>query len=129
MIINDKRALAYIAEVTDISPIEGADNIELAGVLGWKVIVKKGEFNIGDKAIYFEIDSKVPQDDERFAFLEKKKFKMRPVGLDTLAAAMDENKDTIEKNIEPYLIQKDFIVKTSKGRTLTNKGLNYLASV
>lgn len=81
MIINDKRALAYIAEVTDISPIEGADNIELAGVLGWKVIVKKGEFNIGDKAIYFEIDSKVPQDDERFAFLEKKKFKIKTMKL------------------------------------------------
>lgn len=81
MIINDKRALAYIAEVTDISSIEGADNIELAGVLGWKVIVKKEEFNIGDKAIYFEIDSKVPQDDERFAFLEKKKFKIKTMKL------------------------------------------------
>lgn len=81
MIINDKRALAYITEVTGISPIEGANNIELAGVLGWKVIVKKGEFNIGDKAIYFEIDSKVPQDDERFAFLEKKKFKIKTMKL------------------------------------------------
>ena len=45
MIINDKRALAYIQHVTNIRPIEGADNIEQCNVLGWNLICKKGEFH------------------------------------------------------------------------------------
>ena len=54
---NGKRMLAYIVQVDDITSIEGADNIELARVGGWSLIVKKQEFNIGDMAVFFEIDS------------------------------------------------------------------------
>lgn len=44
MLINEKRALAYTARITDITPIEGADSIELVHVLGWTCIAKIGEF-------------------------------------------------------------------------------------
>ena len=78
---NGERALCYPVIIEEILPIEGADNIALARVLGWHVIVKKTEFAVGDKAIYFEIDSKVPADDERFAFLEKKKYSIKTMKL------------------------------------------------
>lgn len=54
------RKLASIRKIANILPIEGADAIEVAVVDGWKVVVKKGEYNIGDSAIYLEIDSWVP---------------------------------------------------------------------
>lgn len=71
------RALAYIVNIDDVQPIAGADNIALATVRGWKVVIKKDEFNIGDMAVYFEIDSKVNPDDERFAFMERKGYKVK----------------------------------------------------
>ena len=47
------------------------------------------------------------------------KFGGGPVGLDTLAAAIGEERDTIEDVIEPYLIQKGFLNRTPRGRTAT----------
>lgn len=47
------------------------------------------------------------------------KFSGGPVGLDTLAAAIGEEKDTIEDVIEPYLIQKGFLNRTPRGRVAT----------
>lgn len=55
------RKMATIRTITDIQPIDGADNIDVAIVDGWKVVVKKGEFNIGDDIVYLEIDSWVPE--------------------------------------------------------------------
>lgn len=81
MIINNKRALSYIVKIDDIKPIYGADNISLAYVMGWRVIVKNDEFNIGDKAVFFEIDSKVPSDDIRFEFLAERKFAIKTMKL------------------------------------------------
>lgn len=78
---NKERALAHVEKIEWIRPIEGADNIELIGVLGWVCIAKKGEFNVGDMAIYIEIDSKCPETDERFAFLANKKFKVKTMKL------------------------------------------------
>ena len=64
------RKLASIAEITYIKPIEGADAIECAIVNGgWPVVVKKGEYKVGDVAIYLEIDSWVPH--ELAPFLSK----------------------------------------------------------
>lgn len=76
-----ERALAHIEKVEWIKPIEGADNIELIGVLGWVCIAKIGEFNVGDKCVYIEIDSLVPSTDERFKFLEPKGFKVKTMKL------------------------------------------------
>lgn len=57
-----------------IEPIEGADHIELAHVLGWQCVVNKGQFKAGDLAVYFEIDSFLPVRKE-FEFLRKNCFK------------------------------------------------------
>lgn len=80
MIINEKRALAYTAKIEWVKPIEGADNIELVGVLGWTCIAKIGEFREGDQCVYFEIDSKVPAADWS-AFLESKHYKIKTMKL------------------------------------------------
>ena len=72
-----KRALAYIAEIDEIRPIPNYDRVEHARIKGWWVIVKKDEFKAGDKAVYFEVDSKVPSNDERFSFLESKHYKIK----------------------------------------------------
>lgn len=80
MIVDGKRALAYTVEVDIVDPIEGADNIALATVGGWKVIVKKNEFVPGDLAVFFEIDSKLPEE-ERYAFMERKHYKVKTMKL------------------------------------------------
>lgn len=80
MIINNKRALAYIQHVTNIRPIDGADNIEQCNVLGWNLICKKSEFHEGDPCVYIEIDSKVPEREE-FEFLRAKGFKVKTMKL------------------------------------------------
>ena len=72
-----KRALAYITEIDELKPIPNYDRVEHARIKGWWTIVKKEEFQVGDKAIYFEVDSKVPSDDERFSFLENKHYKIK----------------------------------------------------
>lgn len=51
------RKLATIQRIHNIRPIEGADRIVVADVLGWSVVVGKDEFKVGDLAVYFEIDS------------------------------------------------------------------------
>lgn len=80
MIINDKRALAWVGEINDIQPIPGYDRVEYAGVLGWHCIVSKEDnFKIGDKVVYFEIDSKVPEDNPAFEFLKKRDFKVKTI--------------------------------------------------
>ena len=81
MIINDVRALAYTTHIVWVRPIAGADNIELVGVLGWTCIAKKGEFREGDLCVYFEIDSKLPENKEWCAFLANKKFKVKTMKL------------------------------------------------
>ena len=70
------RTLATIQKIADLQPIEGRDRIELASVLGWRVIVKKDEFKIGDLCVYIEIDSVLPEKEE-FEFLRSKKFRIR----------------------------------------------------
>ena len=65
------RKLATIRKIDSLQPIEGADAIECAVVGGWKVVVKKGEYNAGDLAVYCEIDSWIPT--ELASFLSKGK--------------------------------------------------------
>lgn len=72
----NQRELVYAVRVTDITPIEGADKVELAHVNGWHVMVRKDIYKVGDLAIYFEIDSKVPAT-EPFEFLSKYKYHVK----------------------------------------------------
>lgn len=65
------RKLATIRVISQLKPINGADLIEVAVIDGWEVVIKKGEFNIGDLCIYFEIDSWIPH--ELAPFLSKGK--------------------------------------------------------
>lgn len=66
-----ERKLATIQKIKDINPIPNADQIEVVSVNGWRVVSKKGEFNVNSLCVYFEIDSFLPIDDNRFSFLEK----------------------------------------------------------
>ena len=78
MIINDKRALAYTVTVDEIREIPGYDRVEHARVGGWWIIIAKADnINVGDMCVYFEVDSRVPATDERFAFLEKRNYKVK----------------------------------------------------
>ena len=54
------RKMASIRKIDNIVPIAGADAIECAIIGGWSVVVKRGEFSIGNLAVYLEIDSWVP---------------------------------------------------------------------
>ena len=71
------RQLAYVVIIDGIEPIPNYDRVETAIVGGWHVIVRKDQFKVGDPAIYFEIDSKVPSDKECFAFLEPRHYKVK----------------------------------------------------
>jgi RNA ligase (TIGR02306 family) len=72
------RALAHIERIKKVEPIEGADRIEKATILGWEVVIKKDEFKVGDLVVYIEIDSILPEREE-FEFLREKKFRIRTV--------------------------------------------------
>lgn len=66
----ESRQLVTLETVTEMRPIENADFIAAAKVRGWNLVVKKDEVSVGDKVLYFEIDSLLPLADPRFAFLE-----------------------------------------------------------
>src|SRR5262245_43323399 len=68
------RKLASIQVVNAAEPIPNADAIERTRVLGWWVVVKKGEVRPGDKVVYCEIDSLLPERPE-FEFLRPSSFK------------------------------------------------------
>lgn len=55
-----ERVMARVVRINAINPIEGADAIEVASIGGWKVVVKKGEFEVDQLAVYCEIDSWIP---------------------------------------------------------------------
>ena len=64
------RHLASVQYVHDVTPIEVADRIELAHILGWQCVVPKGQFHVRDLGVYFEIDSYLPIEDSRYEFLK-----------------------------------------------------------
>lgn len=68
------RKLVSVQRVWKVEPIEGADRIELAHVLGWQCVVNKGQFKPMDLGIYFEIDSFLPIRPE-FEFLRNSSYK------------------------------------------------------
>ena len=74
---NGTRELAYVVLVDGLEPIPGYDRVEHAIVGGWRVIVQKDKFKVGEPAIYFEIDSRVLSNMECFAFLEKRNYKVK----------------------------------------------------
>lgn len=74
------RKLASIQEIKKLETIPEADKIVKATVLGWELVVLKDEFKVGDKCIYIEIDSVVPEREE-FEFLRCRKFRIKTIKL------------------------------------------------
>ncbi len=78
---------------------------------------------IADKAL-----NMLDVDNQGFDYMDRKlllaimeKFSGGPVGLDNLAAAIGEEKDTIEDVIEPYLIQQGYLQRTPRGRIASDR--------
>ena len=74
------RKLASIQVIDSLTPIKGADRIETARVLGWNVVVQKDLYEVGDKVVYFEIDSILPER-EWSEFLRERHFKVKTIRL------------------------------------------------
>lgn len=76
---NQERELAYLVKIDAVTPIPGYDRVELAHVGGWTIVVGKGEFKAGDPAIYFEIDSQLPEKPpfSDMEFLASKHYKIK----------------------------------------------------
>jgi hypothetical protein len=72
--------LASIQKILWKKEIEGADKIELCGVLGWQVVCKKNEFQVGDLVVYIQIDTVAPEKPE-FEFLRERNFRVRTIKL------------------------------------------------
>jgi len=140
MIINDKRALAYVVTIDEIKPIEGYDRVEYARTNGWWVIVGKNDsLKVGDKCVYFEVDSKVNAADERFAFLEKRNYKIKtqkmckvisqgllmPLSLFPELGDADINTDVTETLKVTYATEED---NTRKGKVDPNAKYKSMAA-
>lgn len=74
------RKLAHIELIEEINPIPNADAIEVVSVLGWRCVAKKGEFSVGDKVIYVEVDSIMPELPQ-YEFLRERKFRIKTIKL------------------------------------------------
>lgn len=83
---------------------------------------------IADEALMrLEVDKMgLDHTDRRMLDSMIKKFGGGPVGIDTLAAAISEENDTIEDVYEPYLLQLGFINRTPRGRTVTKAGYEHM---
>lgn len=71
------RHLATIQTIMALDPIPDADAIEVAQVLGWHVVVKKGEHQVGDRVVYVETDSLLPKDNPEFDFLVSSNWRVK----------------------------------------------------
>ena len=72
MLNKSQRRLVTLRTIRALHPIPNADKILMAEIDGWQVVVLKDEFQVGDPALYFEIDSFLPAKDKRFEFLTSK---------------------------------------------------------
>ena len=76
-----------------------------------------------------EIDSiGLDSSDYRYLKFIAYNYKGGPVGIDTIASAISEEKDTIEEAIEPFLIQKGLVEKTPRGRVLTDLAIKHITT-
>lgn len=74
------RKLASIQKIKEIEAIEGADAIEKAYVLGWQLVIRKGDFKVGDLCVYCEIDSIMP-DKPEFEFVRARSNRIKTIRL------------------------------------------------
>lgn len=82
-LVTEGRKLVTIRAISEIDAIPGADNIVVATVDGWQVVIKKGEFSVGDKCVFFEIDSFLPVE-PRYEFLVRNGTKVDEEGVERI---------------------------------------------
>jgi RNA ligase (TIGR02306 family) len=70
-----------VEQISEIVPIPEKDRIVLATVKGWRCIVKKDEFKVGDYGLFFPPDSLLPANDDRFDFMLSKAFRVKTIKL------------------------------------------------
>lgn len=106
-------ANALLRRVRDFAQIKGDGNITLA---------------ITDHALEaLNVDkSGLDEMDNRILSVIIDKFKGGPVGLNTIATAIGENAGTLEEVYEPFLIQEGFLMRTPRGRQVTEKAYKHL---
>eukprot|EP00906_Rhabdomonas_costata_P017927 RCo026162 len=97
-----KRKLASVQLVKAVEGIANADSLETLRVLGWAIVARKGEFQVGDKVVYCEVDSLLPERPE-FEFLRKTCF--------------------IPARAEPPALPAGFRIRTVKLRGQVSQGL------
>jgi Holliday junction DNA helicase RuvB len=97
---------------------------DFASHLNKKIICQK----TADHALHrLEIDAAgLDSSDYRYLKFIAQNYRGGPVGIETIAAAIGEEKDTVEETIEPYLIQEGFIEKTPRGRVVTETAFRHL---
>ena len=76
-----ERKLVSIQRVDSVEPIAGADRIMKARVMGWDVVVKKGELADGDLCVFFEIDSVLPAGQPWAEFMRPRGFRVKTARL------------------------------------------------
>lgn len=83
---------------------------------------------LADKALTrLEVDkSGLDMMDRRYLGCIAQKYGGGPVGIDTLGAALSEERDTIEEVIEPFLMQQGLVMRTPRGRVLSSAGFRHL---
>ena len=114
------KPLAYIVKIDSISPIEGADKIELAHVMDYTVVVKKHEFQPGDLALYVEVDSVLPDGftpDQKVTYEAIKDgsyFKGIETTTEEVNAAMERLKAASKYPYFEFLREKKFKIKSMK---------------
>ena len=76
-----ERKLVSIQSIESITPIAKADQIVSARVMGWNVVVKKDEFAPGDRCVFFEVDSVLPEGAPWAEFMRPRGFRVKTVML------------------------------------------------
>ena len=106
-------ALRLLKRVRDFASVD--NNLEITG-------------KIADKALNrLEVDKAgLDSNDYRYLKFIIDNYNGGPVGVETIAAALSEQRDTIEEAIEPYLIQVGLLQRTSRGRMLTGSAFDHL---
>ncbi|TAE83803.1 MAG: Holliday junction branch migration DNA helicase RuvB [Alphaproteobacteria bacterium] len=105
--------LRLLRRVRDVAQMSGAATISRS---------------LADRALtMLEVDHEgLDSADRRYLLFIATHYPDRPVGIDTIAAGLSEQRDTLEETIEPYLLQRGFIQRTARGRILTRTAFAHL---
>lgn len=105
-----------LRRVRDFAQVEndGFVNVDLA-------IKSLNRLNIDEKGL--------DKLDIKFMKILNENFNNRPVGIDSLAQTMGEDKETLTETVEPYLVQQNLVVRTKQGRQLTDLAIQYLSLI